>query len=210
MTNLLKSLVQKMTVTLSLMFDTKAVRNIVSNFTEINGGVFVGIREYTTKANEVANHVVNANFSYGNAVKNDVAKLQSSTNDDVMNIVSRFGVDAELVKQAIEKLLGNFIKNMNPETASNQSKAQKDAYIHVAPSIKMNKETKNFHIYALRVSKTILVEGDYKPSNPRPLTVAQNAVKKYFDFTTIKYKNYIIDANMLTAVAINKDVIELA
>lgn len=209
MTNLVKVFIEKMTVNFLLLLSSKAVKQIVANFTEIKGGLFVGIREYTTKAQEVANHVINVNFSYGKAVENDVKKLQDATNEDVMNIVSKFSVDADLVKQAIEKLLGNFIKNQNKETQSNQSKAQNEAYINICPSIKMNKETKNFHIYGLRVSKNILVEGEYKEVKSRPLTIAQNAVKKYFDFTTTKYKNYIIDADMLTAVAINKNIIEL-
>lgn len=210
MTNLVKVLIEKMTVNLSLLFSSKAVRKIISNFSEINGGLFVGIREYEAKTSqEIANHVVNVNFSYAKAVLNDIEKLQTATNEDIINIVSKFGIGAELVSQAIDKLLNSFIKNQNPETASNQSKAQKDVYIHVTSSIKMNKETKNFHIYALTVSKDILVDGIYKEVNSRPLTIAQNAVKKYFAFTTAKYRNFIIDENMLSEVAINKKVISL-
>ena len=47
-------------------------KRIVSKFSTLNGASFVGIPEYTSKTTgEVANHVVNAGFSYGNAVEKD-------------------------------------------------------------------------------------------------------------------------------------------
>lgn len=211
MKNLVKSLIEKMYVSLSVLFSSKVVREILKNFSEINGALFVGIREYEAKTTgEIANHVVNANFSYANAVQKDIEKLQNATNEDVKIIVSKFNVDTDLVKQAIDKLLTSFLNNQNKETQSNQSKAQQDAYIHVTNSIKMNKETHNFHIYALSINKTVLVKGEHKQVNSRPLTIAQNAVKKYFDFTTAKYRNFIISPEMLSAVAIKGNVIDLS
>lgn len=205
-----KDLIEKISVTLNVLFSSKVVKEIIKNFSEVNKGLFVGIREYEAKTSgEIANHVVNVNFSYGAAIEKDIKKLQDVTNEDIINIVSKFGVDAELVNKAIDKLLTSFVNNQNKETQSNQSKAQQDTYINVTSSIKMHKETKNFHIYALSVNKSILKEGVRKEVNSRPLTIAQNAVKKYLEFTTIKFRNFIIDANMLSAVAMNKKVIEL-
>jgi len=61
----------------------------------------------------------------------------------------------------------------------------------------------------MTINKSILVKGEYKQVNSRPLTIAQNAVKKYFDFSTAKYRNYIIEPNMLAGVALNGGIIEL-
>jgi hypothetical protein len=210
MTNLFKNLIAKMTVSFSLLFSAKVVKQLVKNFSEINGALFVGIREYEAKTSgEVANHVVNANFNYGNAIIKDMKKLQNATNKDIMDISVDFNIETELIQKAIDKLLTSFINNQNKETQSNQSKAQENAYIHVTNSIKMNKETKNFHIYALSINKSILVKGEHKKVNSRPLTIAQNAVKKYFNFTTSKYRNFIIKPDMLTAVAIKGKTIDL-
>lgn len=209
MKNLTKNLIEKISISLSILFSSKAVKKIIKNFTEIDGGLFVGIREYQNKANEIANHVINVNFSYNNAVINDIKKLQNATEKDIVNIARQFNIEVDLVKKAMDKLLNSLINNQNKETASNQSKAQNDSYISICPSIKIHRETRNFYIYGLRVSKNVLVEGEYKKVNHRPLTVAQNAIKKYFDFTTAKYKNYIVAPDKLKAVASNKNLIQL-
>jgi hypothetical protein len=194
-----------------LVFINSLIANIVAKFAELNGAKFVGIREYcSSTSGEVCNHVVNANFSYGKAVQSDLKKLKNSNSEDVQTIAEKFKVTTELVEQAILDLTTSFEKNMNPETASKQSIAQKDAYIPVTNAIKLHKETLKLHIYALSVWKgEPIVEGVYKEVNSRPLTIAKNAVKKYFNFTTAKYRNFIIDPSMLSEVAINGEVMGL-
>lgn len=172
-------------------------------FANLNGSSFVGIKGYTSSTTgEVANHVVNANFSYGNAVEKDLKALKGATDEDVKAIADK-GFTVDLVKMAIDKLRDAFIKNQNPETASAGSVAQSDAYVPITNSIKLHIETGKIHIYALAVSKQVLVEGEYKAVNSRELTLCQNAVKKYFDFSTAKYRNFIVDPAMLSGVNIN-------
>ncbi len=181
----------------------KIVKMIIAMFANLNGSSFVGIKGYTSSTTgEVANHVVNANFSYGNAVEKDLKALKGATDEDVKAIADK-GFTVDLVKMAIDKLRDAFIKNQNPETASAGSVAQSDAYVPITNSIKLHIETGKIHIYALAVSKQVLVEGEYKAVNSRELTLCQNAVKKYFDFSTAKYRNFIVDPAMLSGVNIN-------
>jgi len=181
----------------------KIVKMIIAMFANLNGSSFVGIKGYTSSTTgEVANHVVNANFSYGNAVEKDLKALQGATDEDVMAIADK-GFSVELVRTAIAKLRDAFVKNQNPETASAQSVAQSDAYVPITNSIKLHIESGKIHIYALAVSKEVLVEGEYKSVNSRELTLCQNAVKKYFNFSTAKYRSFIVDPEMLSGVNIN-------
>jgi hypothetical protein len=181
----------------------KIVKMIIAMFANLNGSSFVGIKGYTSSTTgEVANHVVNANFSYGNAVEKDLKALQGATDEDVKAIADK-GFTVDLVKMAIAKLRDAFIKNQNPETASAGSVAQSDAYYPITNSIKLHIESGKLHIYALAVSKEVLVEGEYKAVNSRELTLCQNAVKKYFNFSTAKYRNFIVDPSMLSGVNIN-------
>ena len=184
---------------------------IVAKFAELNGTSLVGIREYESKTSgEICNHVVNANFSYGNAVTKDMGKLANSTKEDVKAIAEKFNLASELVNEAIAALNASFVKNQNPETASKQSIAQKDAYIPITNAIKLNKETNLLHIYALAMWKDEpIVKGTYKEVKSRPLTIAKNAVKKYFDFTTAKYRNFIVHPDMISEVAITGNVLGL-
>lgn len=189
----------------------KIVKMIIAMFANLNGSSFVGIKGYTSSTTgEVANHVVNANFSYGNAVEKDLKALNGATNEDVMAIAEKFGFAPELIKTAIIKLRDAFVKNQNPETASAQSVAQSDAYVNITNSIKLHIESGKIHIYALAVSKQVLVEGEYKSVNSRELTLCQNAVKKYFDFSTAKYRNFIVDPSQLSGVNVNGEKFVLA
>ena len=193
---------------LNLSNREESVKRIIAKFILLNGSNFVGIRGYENSKGEVANHVVIADFNYGNAVEKDLAKLQGATEADIQNIAKE-GFSADLVKQAIQKLADSFIKNSNPETASNQSIAQKDTYTKVTNSIKIHNETGQIYIYALGHSKVVVQKGEYKEKNSRELTLAQNAVKKYFDLTTAKYRNFIVDENQLESVRITGDTITL-
>lgn len=188
----------------------KAIKRILTNFAELNGAKFVGIKRYVAKTSgEIANHVINANFNYGNAVEKDLTKLYALTENDIKAISENTNVDQTIVLDAINALIISFEKNQNDETKSNQSKAQSDAYINITNSIKLNIESRQLHIYALAVSKQIIKKGEYKTVNSRPLTIAKNAVKKYCDFTTSKYRNFIIDENMLSGVNVSGEQITI-
>lgn len=191
--------------------DQKVIINqIVKKFSNLNGTSFVGIREYTSKTTgETANHVVNANFSYCNAVEKDLKALQSITDKDIQAIAEK-GFSTEMVKMAVEKLVESFTKNQNPETQSNQSKAQQNAFVNITKSIKLCIETGQIHIYALGVSKQVLKEGEYKKVNSRELTLCQNAIKKYLNFTTAKYRNFIVNPECLANVKIQGETFVLS
>lgn len=195
--------------------NAKIVKRIVEKFSELNGTSFVGIPEYTSGTTnkkcivpEVANHVINAGFSYGNAVEKDLKALKGATDKDVQAIAKK-GFSPELVKIAIAKLTASFEKNQNPETASAGSQAQKDAYIQITPSVKYHIESGKLHIYGLAVQKKVIVAGVYEPTNSRELTLCQNEVKKYFDFSTSKFRQFIVDENTLTGVKMKGESFEL-
>ena len=195
--------------------NAKIVKRIVSKFSELNGTSFVGIPEYTSGTSnkkcivpEVANHVINAGFSYGNAVEKDLKALKGATEKDV-EAIAKEGFTPELVKIAIAKLTQSFENNQNKETASAGSLAQQDAYIQITPSVKLHVETGKLHIYGLTVQKKVIVKGVYQPTNSRELTLCQNAVKKHFDFSTSKFRQYIVDENTLTGVKIKGESFEL-
>jgi len=181
---------------------TALIAQIVAKFAQLNGTSLVGIREYEAKSSgEVANHVVNANFSYGEAKKKDMAKLANATKADIEAIANEAKVGIEVVEEAIAEM---------QTTNEKKSQAQKDAYIPITNAIKLCKESGLLHIYAMAVWKSEpIVEGVYKVVNSRPKTIAKNVAKKYFNLRTAKYRNFIVHPDMITEVAINGDVIGL-
>jgi hypothetical protein len=175
---------------------------ILAKFADLKGTSLVGIREYEAKTSgEVCNHVVNANFSYGEAKRKDMETLKAATKKDLLAIAKKAKVAFEIVEEAIAEM---------QVTNKKKSEAQIDAYIPITNAIKLNKESGLLHIYAMAVWKSEpIVEGVFKEVKSRPKTIAKNTAKKYFNLRTAKYRNFIIHPDMISEVAINGDVIGL-
>ena len=191
------------------------VKMIISYFGSLNGTSFVGIRGYEAKTTgEIANHVVIANASYGNAVKHDLQALRAAVHADFEAIVKLClgkGIETNVttVFELVNKLATSFENNQNAETASAGSLAQQDAYIQITDCIKYNPTTELIYIYASAHSKVVLVEGTKKSTNHGTNTLIQNEIKKYFGFKTTKYRNFILHPDQLTGVKINGEEIVL-
>jgi len=186
------------------------IKNLVNllTLTDSNGATFLGIREYkSVTTEEIANYVVISNFSYANAIAHDMKALQALTATDIVSISKLTKLSIELIEQAKNKLYDSFVKNQSKETQSNQSKAQNDTYIKINEAIKIHKETERIYLYALSHHKTEIKPANpelVKKSNPRELTKAQNVVKKYCNFKTIKYRMFVVEPSQLASVKANK------
>lgn len=188
----------------------KNVKRILASFDGLNGTKFIGIHKYESKTTgELANHVVNAGFKYENAVKKDLASLKALTENDVIIISNDINIDKSIVSDAISALITSFENNQNAETKSNQSKGQENAFVHITNGVKFHIESQKLHIYAMAISKEIIKAGEYKTVNSRPLTITKNAVKKYCNFSTAKYRNFIVDDTMLKAVKMSGETLSL-
>lgn len=174
---------------------------IAKNFSKINGTSFVGIKGYESKTSgETANHVVNVGFSYENAIEKDLNKLNNLTAKDIENLVFETGIDVNTVLTAKNEMINSFIKNRNKETQSKQSEAQQETYLSIAPGIRLHKETGQIYIYALHVSKQVIVKGEHKKVNSREKTLAKKAIQKYLDMSTSKFRNFIVSKDHLAKV----------
>jgi len=182
----------------------KVVKSIVAKFKELNGASFVGINQYlSSTTNEISNYVIVANFSYNNAKLKDLATLKNISDSDIQKCINKTGMTVDLIKQAITKLIAGFEKNNDKDTQTEQSKAQQLAYVNICDSIRLHIESRKLFIYGLVVSKVILQKGEYKTVNSSDLTLAQNAVKKYFNLSTAKFRQFNIDPEQLTEVALS-------
>lgn len=183
---------------------------IISKFVTMNKGQFVGFSEYENNSNEIANHVVNANFSYGRAKKEDYeVKLQNMTNDNAKAIVEKlnktdFFADAPTSISEIWETREKMIeKYLNPKQ---RTPKQEDCYTPIEnTTLKIHNETGEIHAYALAVQKSVLVEGEYKQVNSRRNTRIQNAIKKELGFITSKFRQFKINPDKVCKVSLTGD-----
>lgn len=183
---------------------------LIENFSNLVGTSFVGVNSYLAKTSgELANHVILANFDYSKAVKKDIAKLENATALKLQAISEKIGVDIATVNEAHKELLSAFVKNQSNDTKSAQSKAQSDLYVNICPAVRLNTETMKLHVYGLAISKQVIEKGTYKSVNSRPKTIAKNAIKKALNFSTSKFRNFIVDKDQLKAIASRGEIISI-
>ncbi len=109
--------------------------------------------------------------------ENQVAKIKSFAN--------KTGIDIATVLLTIEQ-------SKTEQIATNQSKSQTDAYIHLTNGLKLHKETMNVHVFGFFQSEKVNPEkpGVYKPVNSRDKTIAKDYIAKECKFRMSKYRQY--------------------
>ena len=186
------------------------IKRLLNTFKDLKGTSIATVREYeSSTSGEIANHNILINFSYANAVKKDLEKLRNITAKEINEIAKNGNFKNDLVLFAVNKLTESFEKNQNKETQSNQSKVQNENYFNITNAVRLHLETGKLFIYGMTLHKTVLVKGEYKPVNSRELTLCQNAIKKYLNFSTAKFRQYAIDPVQLEAVKIAGDLMNL-
>ena len=161
----------------------KVIKNVLSEISNLKGAKFVGL-QYRNKQNELSKYVVLVGISYENWVNKKIAALESLETTDLQSIALDKNISIDVVNEAKESLLSSLLKNKNEETASNQSKGQKDAYLPLESGARLHLESKNIQVYGLLVSKTVIEAGEpKKPVKSKDLTIAKKAIEKYLNFS---------------------------
>jgi len=171
------------------------MKELINKFSSLKGASFVSLNGYVSASSgEVADVVINCGISVENAKKTDLNRLENCTPEDLVNVSNASGIAVDTVKQAHAEMLASAIKNLNPEISerSAQSQGQTDAYVQIAPGLKLHKETLALHIFAMNISKKVIVKGEYKTVNSSAKTLAKKAIGKYLDLRSDKFRNYII------------------
>ena len=159
--------------------EKREIQTIVTAHT-IKGTSFVGVRNYLNSKDELSNQTILVGADYGKAKEKDIAAVREF---DINSYESQFSEALRI--QAKEKILNSLIA-----PAKAQSEAQKDAYTHIGPGLKLHKESGDIMVFGFVVSKTILEKGNYPHKNSREMTLCQNEMKKQMNLRTGKYRQF--------------------
>lgn len=153
------------------------------------GVSFINIKNYTSKSTgEVSDHLINIGVSYENQKAKDIKFLEN-----MLPLKMKWKSSLPLIVEAQVKIRESLLRPN--ETMSN---AQQDAYTPLAKGIKYHNETGALYIYGYGVKKTVIVPGEYKHTNHRPLTIAQNEIKKYL--RTEKFRNFALSVGNVLVI----------
>ena len=184
------------------------LQELVNALNETKGAKFVSFT-YTNKFGEEASRLIQINTIYENALRKDldiipnVEYVENEKYDKATFITAQ----AELLK-SVKLSLGiddNTANKLDKEQHANRSNGQKNAYVSISKNVKYNIEKEQIHIFAKEVRKTVLVEGEYPPTNKRAKTMAKDDIKKHMKSS--KYRTYII--SNIDRIKVNGDTIIL-
>jgi hypothetical protein len=185
-------------------------KNLFNNFQNLSGVTFIAINGYLSKTTgEIANHVVNVGLSVQNVKKNDLAKLQVCSDEDLTAISGKSGITIEVCKIALAEMIESAKKNLSEkiEDRTAQSQAQTDAYIFITSAIRLHKDTQELHVFGQGISKKILTDGNYKTVKSSDKTLAKKAITKDLNLSAGKFRDYLIPN--VESVKMNGETLEI-
>ena len=173
----------------------------------IKGTSFVGVRNYINKQGEVSNQTFLVGFDYENMLKRDLEKINSfdinsidldsfkaksnQPNANKVTIDELIKAKAKIIKAIEDRLLSEVEKQkelLNGNSTIKRSKAQQEAYLSVAKGLKA--KDNDLFIYGLCVKKTILQQGEYKPTKSYASTLAKKLIERNANLSSSKYKQF--------------------
>ncbi len=136
-----------------------------------NGAKFASVTYTSKETGEVARHTLLLGCKYGNLLKAS------------RKVIARKRPANEMGKKAKENVLASLDKSIEANANGTVSDAYtcKGVYESIegtAGAVKAHVEDGVFHLQGVTVSKVVLVPGVHKPDTRRPLTKAQDDLKK--------------------------------
>ena len=95
----------------------------------------------------------------------------------------------------------NKVNSDSIEDSDNNYERFYDSDHNVIKGIKLHKESDTLHLFGLLVHKRVLIPGNYKKVNHRPLTTAKNKLKKMC--VVDRFRQFRLTNANLTAINVN-------
>lgn len=167
----------------------------------IKGTAFIGVQGYENKQGEVSDQTILGGITYEKVLEHDFNQIKDNQTKVFDTIKEHAN---EIVLQAYTNVYNSLEKRLSSDEVKEAlrqqndltiklSDAQKDAYIHLAKGVKLNKETNQIHIFGLVVRKKVVKAIEYKETNSKELTIVQNKIKKLCGFKQDKYRSFIFE-----------------
>lgn len=137
-------------------------------------------------------------------------KEGTKAREDVLNSIKVTKTLFEIRTDMIEGLLNN----LNSDTASEQSIAQRETYEYICNSVKRHKETGEIYVFGKAHTKQVLIEGIYPQSTQLPETMQKNAISRYCkhigkELPHERFRTFKVTENQLRRLRVNGEMVEV-
>jgi PHD/YefM family antitoxin component YafN of YafNO toxin-antitoxin module len=178
------------------------IAEIAKKLSEIQGTQFASFTYLSKKANELARHTVILGANYHNLVVKSKTELE---------ILMQENADkwTPIQKQAADKIMASLNKTLaaHERGEQNEDYTKKGQYVSIGNGLNLNTNDNTLQLFVLRQNKVVLSAGEYGPDNRRPLTKAQDEIKKQLSMN--KFKEFALDLSQMAAARINGNTLEM-
>jgi hypothetical protein len=150
------------------------MNKLIESLKKIKGASFASFT-YQNSHGEIARHNVILGISYQTCLERSVKQLLALRRRNA----SKWDTTTS---EACKALLASFAKSLTAIASGTQNEDYTKAENYVTiPGIRgltMNLNDCQLHLFGLSRSKTVIVAGEYKEVNSKPLTLAKNALRR--------------------------------
>lgn len=175
---------------------------ITKAIAQIKGCQFASLTYLSKSDKSIARYNVNLGFSYHKAVVKSVTDLE-------VLIAENVETWSELTKQAANEVMESLKKTLAAHEVGEQNDdyTKKGQYIPICNGLNVNTTDNTIQLFGLLKSKVVLVAGEHKHVNSKPLTVEKNKLRK--QLTVGSFREFALDAANIGGIRVNGDTIEL-
>jgi hypothetical protein len=142
-------------------------------------GGFIHIRGYTAKSGEVANHTLNGRVDWKATLGRSIEALKTITAEQVASDCPACN-DLDTAKKALSEVKASYEKSYGKLDLDDDGEGSTSNYEPLAPGVSTLPNSDTLYVWALSMSKEVVVAGTYKKVNSSQKTL----VKRYIERLT--------------------------
>lgn len=169
--------------------------NSVSTLTQ--GCRFMSLTYTAKKTNETSRYTVLVGFSYINLVEKSIGELEAI----LPTLTGEELVAGQMVMDSLQKSL-----EAHKNGQQNEDYTKKGMYAPVRNGVNINLNDNSIQLFGLVQSKVVLVEGEHKPVNSKPMTILKNKITKQLSVS--KFREFALDKSVVLGGKSNGETFE--
>ena len=155
---------------------------------------FLSLMGYRNDHSEVADYSIVFHMSYANALRRSLVALESIVPSDDLEATAKQELQGSY-QASLDKMATTPIEEID----DNYTRFFDDDGSYVK-GIKLHTETNTLHIYGLVNNKRVLMPGQYKKINRKPLTIAKDKLRRLCPVN--KFRQFKITSNQVDRISV--------
>lgn len=189
-----------------------SMKNLIAEITKavanINGVRFASLTYLSKSAGELARYTISLGFSYHNLVEKSKTELEILIAENKALPAGHADKWNALQQQAAANVMASLNKTLEAHERGEQNADYTKAgqYVAIGNGLSLNTGDSTLQLFGLVNTKTVLVPGEYKKVNSKPLTIAQNEIRGQLSVS--RFREFALDESQIAQVKVSGETLE--